>query len=52
LVRTTAQELPAGPNRVFWDGIDSHGDIVPSGVYLFQIRKSQSVMSAKGVWIR
>jgi len=37
--------LPAGVQRVHWDGRDSHGGLVPSGIYLVRARARDRVMT-------
>ena len=53
LIRTlVAEELPAGPRQVRWDGRDSRGQAVASGVYHYELRTDDRQLSRKLTLVR
>ena len=53
LVRTLVDEIkPAGEYRVIWDGRNGRGEIVSSGVYLYQMRTDRVILQRKIVFLR
>ncbi len=53
LIRTlVAEELPAGPRQVRWDGRDSRGQAVASGVYHYVLRTDDRQLSRKLTLVR
>lgn len=53
LIRTLVDaSLPAGPHVISWDGRDSAGRIVPSGVYFCELRSGGQRASRHISWIR
>ena len=52
-VRTLVADVQdAGYITVNWDGLDSHGDLVPSGTYIYRLRTPTQVMSQKMLLLR
>ncbi len=52
-VKTLVSEIvPAGNHQVTWDGRDDSGNLVPSGVYIYQYRSGRSVESKRVVRLR
>lgn len=37
----------AGELRVEWDGLDQEGNLMPSGVYLYELRRGKERVAAK-----
>ena len=53
LIRTLADEvLDEGINRYPWDGRDSKGNVVSSGVYFYRLRTGASVLTKKMVLLK
>jgi hypothetical protein len=53
LVKTLVQEeLPAGEQRASWDGTDSTGRAVSSGVYFYRLRAGGQALSRKMVLLK
>ncbi len=46
------RELGAGPHARLWDGRDSRGEAVPSGVYYYRLEASTAVLSRKAVLLK
>jgi hypothetical protein len=46
------RELGAGPHARLWDGRDSRGEAVPSGVYYYRLVTSTAVLSKKAVLLK
>lgn len=46
------QKLNAGSYQVNWNGKDSQGNIVPSGVYIYQLKTSRFISSKKMLLIQ
>ena len=44
--------LPQGEHSVLWDGRDSHGSRVPSGVYVYELVSAQGRLTGKAVVMR
>jgi hypothetical protein len=44
--------LGAGPHARLWDGRDSRGEAVPSGVYYYRLVTSTAVLSKKAVLLK
>jgi len=52
-VRTLSYEkLPAGVHRVVWDGTNSRGTTVASGVYLYQVRIGDNTITRRMLLLR
>jgi hypothetical protein len=52
-VRTLSYEkLPAGVHRVVWDGTNSRGATVASGVYLYQVRVGDNTITRRMLLLR
>ncbi len=53
LVRTLVQgRIEAGEHKVRWDGRDSRGEEVASGVYLYRLRAGQHVLTQRMILLR
>jgi flagellar hook assembly protein FlgD len=53
LIRTLVSgSAPAGPSTVTWDGRDSAGGRVSSGVYFYRLDNGQRSLTRKGVLLR
>ena len=39
--------LPAGDHQVYWDGLDKNGQPVATGIYLYQLRQNETVITKK-----
>jgi immune inhibitor A len=50
--RVPVGAVPSGLREVFWDGRDEDGELVPSGVYLWRVEVSGTVLGEKLVLIR
>ncbi len=50
--RLTDDVRPVGPNAVDWDGLDSAGAPLPSGIYLIRLRADGWARSAKALLTR
>ncbi len=48
----TAETLPAGPNTLVWDGADTNGTLVASGVYLLRVTGDGESLSRKVALVR
>jgi FlgD Ig-like domain len=46
------QELPAGNYHVMWDGKDDYGRIVATGIYLYQLRGTNALITKKMTFIK
>ncbi|MBD3402666.1 T9SS type A sorting domain-containing protein [candidate division GN15 bacterium] len=47
-----SKDLPAGTHTVGWNGTDSHGEAVSSGVYFYRLTAGEAVLSRKMVLAR
>jgi flagellar hook assembly protein FlgD len=47
LARLLDERLPAGPARVEWDGRDSSGRALPSGLYFLRLEGKEFAETAK-----
>ena len=53
LIRTLiSDEITPGPQRVLWDGTDSHGHRVATGIYLYRLETADFVAHRKMVLVR
>jgi uncharacterized repeat protein (TIGR01451 family) len=53
LVRTLVEgAVPAGPNVVRWDGRDSGGNALSSGIYFYRLQDGHDTITRKGVLLR
>jgi hypothetical protein len=52
VIRIIDKELPSGYYKVIWDGKDSSGDDVASGVYFYQIRASGYTKAKKMILLK
>ncbi len=46
------QDLPAGTYQVLWDGKDDIGNIVASGIYLYQLRGTNAFITKKMTFMK
>jgi flagellar hook assembly protein FlgD len=46
------QEFAAGPHTVTWNGRDSEGEVMPSGIYVVRLESESRVESRKVTLIR
>lgn len=48
-VKTLAQskQMSKGSHKIEWNGEDNFGNVVPSGMYLYQVQAGNSVMTKK-----
>jgi hypothetical protein len=52
-VRTLiATEMNAGQHEIIWDGKDEHGQLVPSGVYLYKLSVNGFVQTKKMSFVK
>jgi hypothetical protein len=52
-VRTLVSERqPAGRYAIKWDGRDSHGEQVASGVFICQLRVTDSAKGSTGIFVQ
>ena len=52
-IRTLANSIQSiGTHQAAWDGRDSHGNVVPSGVYFYQLKAGSFVKTRKMLFIR
>jgi len=42
----------AGKHAVHWDGLDSHGNILPAGIYLYRLEAGKARLSKKMIMVR
>lgn len=47
-----SEHMPAGRYQVTWDGTDSHGSSVPSGIYIYQLSSGEQTLSNKMVLMK
>lgn len=43
----SAGQLPAGVHQVHWDGLDARGRVAPSGLYLYQVKLADRVVTGR-----
>ena len=48
-VKTLAlsKQMSKGSHKIEWNGVDNFGNVVPSGMYLYQIQAGNSVLTKK-----
>jgi hypothetical protein len=52
-LRTLAQaDFPTGKHAISWDGLDAHGHMAASGVYLYRLRTGKQVQTHKLLLLR
>ena len=47
VVRLIEEEKETGVHSIHWDGRDSQGHYLPSGIYVYQIRAGENIESRK-----
>lgn len=52
-IRTLIEGLqPAGNHQLFWDGRDASGNLLPNGVYIYQLKAGDSLLTRKMSLVR
>jgi len=52
LVKTFSQNCQAGLNKTIWDGKNSGGDLVASGIYLYQVIFENSIFAKRMILLK
>ena len=52
MVTLVNRQQAAGPYTVHWGGTDKHGEIVTSGIYLYQLRAGANVSTRKMLYMK